>query len=155
MKKGVFVGSFDPITLGHYDIIQRASKLVEHLVVGIGCNHQKSYTFSAEKRKEFVTLCFSENNSITVTTYEGLTVDFCRDIQADCIIRGIRNTTDWEYEKSIAQTNFQLSGIETVFLFTAPQLAHISSSMVREIRLHGRDISPFVPDKIAEMITKI
>ena len=138
MKRALFPGSFDPITLGHYDIIKRALDLFDEIVVAIGVNGDKNYMFTVEQRKEFIEKAFADEPKVKVTTYQGLTVDFCKEIDAQFILRGLRNPADFEFEKAIAHTNRKLSQIETVFLLTAARTSFISSSIVRDvIRNHG------------------
>jgi pantetheine-phosphate adenylyltransferase len=148
MKRALFPGSFDPITLGHYDIIKRGVHLFDEVVVAIGINSEKNYMFSLEERKRFIIEAFKNEPRVKVTTYEGLTIDFCKKIKAQFILRGLRNPADFEFEKAIAHTNRKLSKIETVFLLTAASTSYISSSIVREvIRNHG-DYSVLVPESV-------
>ena len=155
MKKAGFPGSFDPITLGHYDIIQRGLSLFDHLVVAIGENSEKSYRFSLEQRLVFLQKAFGNEPRIEITTYSGLTVDFCKSIAAHFILRGLRNPADFEFEKAIAHTNRTLSKIETVFLLTASAKAFISASIVRDVLKHNGDISALVPQPVSELITSL
>ena len=155
MKKAVFPGSFDPITLGHYDIIQRGLSLFDHLVVTIGENSEKGYRFSIEQRLAFLQKAFGDEPRIEITTYSGLTVDFCKSIDAQFILRGLRNPADFEFEKAIAHTNRTLSKIETVFLLTASDKAFISSSIVRDVLKHNGDISALVPQPVSELIASL
>ena len=150
MKKAVFPGSFDPITLGHYDIINRALPLFDEIVIAIGINADKNYMFSLEKRIEFIKKTFQSSTKISVTTYQGLTVDYCKEIKADFILRGLRNPADFEFEKAIAITNRKLSGIETVFLLTSAETSFISSSIVRDIMRNNGDASILVPSSVLE-----
>mgnify|MGYP000179031761 CR=1 FL=1 len=152
MNKAIFPGSFDPITLGHYDIIQRGLQLFDHLVVAIGDNSDKSYRFSLAERLEFLQQTFKNEPRIEITTYSGLTVDYCKSIEAQFILRGLRNPADFEFEKAIAHTNRTLSKIETVFLLTASDKAFISSSIVRDVLKHQGDISALVPTAVSELI---
>ncbi len=145
MKRAVFPGSFDPITLGHLDIIQRSIRLFDEIIIGVGTNSEKKYMFPLDKRMDFIKNTFAQFKSISVTQYEGLTIEFCKKVQADFIIRGLRNPADFEFEKAIAQTNRKLSGIETVFLLTAAKTSFISSSIVREIISNQGDYTQFVP----------
>ena len=148
MKRALFPGSFDPITLGHYDIIKRALDLFDEIVVAIGVNGDKNYMFTVEQRKEFIEKAFADEPKVKVTTYQGLTVDFCKEIEAQFILRGLRNPADFEFEKAIAHTNRKLSQIETVFLLTAARTSFISSSIVRDvIRNHG-DYTVLVPESV-------
>jgi pantetheine-phosphate adenylyltransferase len=155
MKKAVFPGSFDPITLGHYDIIQRGLSLFDHLVVAIGENSEKGYRFSLEQRLAFLQKAFGDEPRIEITTYSGLTVDFCKSVEAQFILRGLRNPADFEFEKAIAHTNRTLSKIETVFLLTASDKAFISSSIVRDVLKHNGDISALVPQPVSELIASL
>jgi len=155
MKKAVFPGSFDPITLGHYDIIQRGLSLFDHLVVAIGENSEKGYRFSLEQRLAFLQKAFGDESRIEITTYSGLTVYFCKSIEAQFILRGLRNPADFEFEKAIAHTNRTLSKIETVFLLTASDKAFISSSIVRDVLKHNGDISALVPQPVSELIASL
>lgn len=145
MKKAVFPGSFDPITLGHYDIIKRSINLFDEVIVAIGINAEKKYMFSLEERMQFIKESFADEPKVKVVSYEGLTVDFCQKNNVDFILRGLRNPADFEFEKAIAHTNRDLAPIETVFLLTAANTSYISSSIVRDvIRNHG-DYTKLVP----------
>jgi pantetheine-phosphate adenylyltransferase len=133
MKRAVFPGSFDPITLGHCDIINRGMALFDEVIIAIGENSAKKYMFSIEERKGFIETTFKKNPKIKVMTYSGLTTDFCKEIKADFILRGLRNPADFEFEKAIAHTNLKVVEIETIFLLTSVETSFISSSIVREI----------------------
>jgi pantetheine-phosphate adenylyltransferase len=148
MRKAIFPGSFDPITLGHQDIINRALPLFDEIVIAIGINADKKYMFSLEDRKRFIEKTFQNEPKISVITYEGLTIDLCHKINANFILRGLRNPADFEFEKAIAHTNRRLSKIETVFLLTAAKTSYISSSIVRDvIRNHG-EYELLVPEAV-------
>jgi pantetheine-phosphate adenylyltransferase len=148
MRRAIFPGSFDPITLGHYDIILRGIHLFDELVIAIGINTEKKYMFPLEKRLQFISDAFKEEPNVKVMTYKGLTVDFCRKIGADYILRGLRNPADFEFEKAIAHTNRKLSEIETVFLLTSSGKSYISSSIVRDVIRNGGDYTGLVPGTV-------
>lgn len=148
MKRALFPGSFDPITNGHYDIIKRGVKLFDEVVVAIGINADKKYMFSIEERKAFIEDAFKNQPKVKVTTYEGLTVDYCKVINAKFILRGLRNPADFEFEKAIAHTNRKLSKIETVFLLTAAKTSYISSSIVRDVIRNNGDYTVLVPESV-------
>lgn len=145
MKRiGLFPGSFDPFTKGHEAVVKKALELFDEVIIGIGTNTSKSYLFSLEKRKEHIRSLFPDNEKVKIETYQKLTVDFCREIGAGYIIRGLRDSKDFEYEKSIAHMNHDISGIETVFFLTDQQYGAINSTIIREIFRNGGNISPFV-----------
>jgi len=152
MKKAVFPGSFDPITLGHEDVITRAIPLFDEIIIAIGINSNKKYMFSIEQRKKFIEECFQEYDNVKVIAYKGLTVDFCKTHAIDYIIRGLRNPADFEFEKAIAHTNRDLAPIETIFLLTAAKTSHMSSSIVREVLINGGDVSSLVPSSVPSKI---
>lgn len=148
MKKAVFPGSFDPVTLGHTDIIDRALPLFDEIILAIGVNADKKYMFSLEDRVKFLENTYKNEPKIKVKTYKGLTVDFCKAENAAFILRGLRNTVDMEFEKTIGQANFKMSGIETLFLISSSGKGFISSSVVRDIRKNGGDYSFMVPEDV-------
>src|SRR5210317_659477 len=148
MRKAIFPGSFDPITLGHLDIINSGLPLFDQIVIAIGINADKKYMFPLEKRVQFIEETFKNEPKIIVTTYSGLTTDYCEEIRADFILRGLRNPADFEFEKAIAQTNRKMSKIETVFLLTSADTSYISSSIVRDILFNKGDISLLVPPAV-------
>ncbi len=148
MRRAIFPGSFDPLTLGHYDIIQRGITLFDELVIAIGINAEKKYMFSVDERMGFIKESFKDEPKIKVLTYEGLTVDFCKKVDATFILRGLRNPADFEFEKAIAHTNRKLTEIETVFLLTSSGKSYISSSIVRDVIRNGGDYTGLVPDSV-------
>ena len=148
MKRAIFPGSFDPITLGHYDIIKRGITLFDEVIVAIGINADKKYMFSIEERKKFIEDTFASETKIKVMTYEGLTVDFCKKIDVKFILRGLRNPADFEFEKAIAHTNRDLAPIETVFLLTSANTSYISSSIVRDVIRNNGDYTKLVPKSV-------
>ncbi|MFL9839109.1 pantetheine-phosphate adenylyltransferase [Flavobacterium sp. ST-75] len=148
MKTAVFPGSFDPITLGHYDIIKRGVKLFDKVIVAIGVNAEKKYMFPLKERKRFIEEAFKDQPKVEVVTYEGLTIDLCHKVGAQFILRGLRNPADFEFEKAIAHTNRELSKIETVFLLTAAKTSYISSSIVRDVLRNGGDYTILVPESV-------
>ena len=148
MKRAIFPGSFDPITLGHYDIIKRGLPLFDEIIVAIGENSKKTYMFTVEQRKQFIVDAFRGEDRVKVMTYQGLTVDFCKEVEADFILRGLRNPADFEFEKAIAHTNRDLAPIETVFLLTSAGTSYISSSIVREVIQNNGDYTKLVPESV-------
>lgn len=148
MKRAVFPGSFDPITLGHVDIIRRALSLFDEIIIAIGVNTAKKYMWTQDERKAFIETTFAEFPNIKVKTFEGLTADFCKAEGAQYILRGLRNTTDFNYEQSIAQANDKVNGVDSVFLICSPEYSHISSSIVRDIARNGGNIGSLVPDGV-------
>lgn len=155
-KIALFPGSFDPITKGHKSIVERALPLFDKIVVAVGTNTAKNSVFPLEKRIEWIEKTFAQYDNVEVVTFNSLTVDFCREIGAKYILRGLRNSTDFQYERNIARINQELdSEIETIFLMTKPDDAAISSSLVREILSFGRDVSQFIPEEITISINDI
>lgn len=151
MKIAVFPGSFDPITLGHFDIVERAVPLFDKIIIAIGQNSQKKYMFSLEQRKAFIKETFSAFPNVEVDSFEGLTIDYCKSRGVNFILRGLRNPSDFEFEKAIAQTNRELTHdnqIETIFLLTSAGKAFISSSIVREIISYGGNYQLLVPTAV-------
>jgi pantetheine-phosphate adenylyltransferase len=145
----LFPGSFDPITLGHVDIIQRALPLFDEIRIAVGTNSAKKYLFSLDQRVAWIEETFKDEPKISVVTYVGLTVDFAREQQANFLLRGLRNPADFEFEKAIAQANREMvPDLETVFLLTSARYAYISSSIVREVYIHKGDFTGFVPDSV-------
>ncbi|NDV55809.1 pantetheine-phosphate adenylyltransferase [Parabacteroides sp. 52] len=146
MKRiALFPGTFDPFTIGHQSLVTRGLDLVDEIIIAIGINDKKQTYFSLEKRMEAIKNLYRTEPRVSVMPYDSLTVDFAKEQQARFILRGIRTVNDFEYEKSIADVNRVLAGIETFILFTEPEHTHISSSIVRELLRYGKDISMFVP----------
>jgi pantetheine-phosphate adenylyltransferase len=148
MKRAVFPGSFDPITLGHVDIINRALPLFDEIIIAIGINSDKKYMFTLKERLKFIKEIYANEPKIKVETYSGLTIDFCKKKKIDFILRGLRNPADFEFEKAIAQTNRKLASVETVFLLTSAETSFISSSIVRDVLRNGGDITGLVPKSV-------
>ena len=146
----VFPGSFDPITIGHLDIIERAVPLFDKIIVAIGTNSSKKYMFSEEQRKKFIEQSVEKFSNVEVDVYEGLTVDYCIEKNAQFILRGLRNPADFEFEKAIAHTNRAITkkDIETIFLLTSSGKAYISSSIVRDVMRNGGNYTILVPDAV-------
>lgn len=154
MRIGIYPGSFDPLTYGHLDIIERATKICDKLIVGILVNSAKKSLFTFDERLEVVRHCCSEiNSNIEVVSFGGLLVDFCRDNNISCIIRGLRAVSDFEYEITIASLNRRLApGIETIFLMGKDENLFVSSSLVKEVAIYSGDISTLVPPYVAAKI---
>lgn len=149
MKIAVFPGSFDPITTGHVAILKRAMPLFDRVVVAVGVNSQKKTLFSLEQRLDWLTKVFEQEAQIEIAHFEGLTAHFCNKINAKYLIRGLRNASDFDYEKTISQLNHIVGNdLETVFLISEPEYSHISSTIVREIIKGGGDASPFIPEAV-------
>ena len=148
MKKAVFPGSFDPITLGHCEIIEKACEIFDEVIVSVGNNSDKNYRFSLNQRLKFISDEFINNPKVYVEKYQGLTVDFCKNKNIKHIVRGLRNPADFEFEKKIALFNNSLENVETIFFLTSPKNAFISSSMVREIMDNGGNFKKFVPNSV-------
>ena len=150
MKIAVFPGSFDPITRGHESILRRALPLFDKVIVAIGVNADKSGYFSVEKRLEWLSQTFSDLPQVSIESYYGLTVDFCSKMNASYIIRGLRTSADFEFERSVAQVNLKLvPDIETVFMLALPEYVMFTSSIVREVHKHGGNIDQFIPEVIS------
>lgn len=153
--KLVFPGSFDPITAGHMELIERASRLAEQLYVVVEDNLQKTYLFTREQRLEMVRMAVAGYSNVYVDSFAGMTIDYCRKVGARVLLRGLRNSVDYLYEKDIATFNRELAQVETMFLFADNAYAHISSSAVRELLKYNADITGYVPDEICDIIYKI
>ncbi|WP_462318848.1 pantetheine-phosphate adenylyltransferase [Marinilabilia sp.] len=152
-KTAIFPGSFDPFTVGHENIVRRGLSLVDKIYIAIGYNSQKKDFFPLEQRIKWIKQVFDDEPRIEVVTFQGLTVDFAKELKCNFILRGIRTSADFEYERAIAQVNKSMSGIDTVFLLTSPEHTPVNSSIVRDILKHGGDASKFIPDKIDINIT--
>jgi pantetheine-phosphate adenylyltransferase len=150
MKIAVFPGSFDPITVGHVDIVRRCIPLFDKIIIAVGVNSQKKYLFPLEKRMEWMHKVFENESKIEVSSYQGLTINYCKEVSANYILRGIRSAADFEYEKTIAHLNHTMNiDIETILILSPPEYSSISSTIVREIILGKGDVSKFVPQEIA------
>ncbi|MBT0607324.1 pantetheine-phosphate adenylyltransferase [Aequorivita echinoideorum] len=148
MKRAVFPGTFDPITMGHVDIIERALPLFDELIIAIGVNADKKTMFTLEQRIKFIQNTFRNENRIKVKSYTGLTANFCILEKAQFIIRGLRNTTDLNYEQPIAQTNYKMASVETLFLICSPEVSNISSTIVRDIMRNDGNYISLVPSSV-------
>lgn len=145
MTKAIFPGTFDPFTIGHYSVVKRALTFIDEIVIGIGINENKNTYFPIEKREEMIKELYRNEPRIKVRSYNCLTIDFAKEVDANLIIRGIRTVKDFEYEETIADINRKLTGIETILLFTEPELTCVSSTTVRELLRYGKDVSMFLP----------
>tara|TARA_B100000683_G_scaffold74436_2_gene73204 strand:+ start:430 stop:897 length:468 start_codon:yes stop_codon:yes gene_type:complete len=153
MKIALFPGSFDPITLGHTDIINRMLPLFDKVIIGLGENSKKKYLFSTEQRKSWIEEIYKDEPKVEVQVYSKLTIFFCQEVGAQFMIRGLRNASDFDYEKNIAQLNSAMAkDIESVFIISKPSLSHISSTIVKEIISFGGDASSFVPKEVLNSI---
>jgi pantetheine-phosphate adenylyltransferase len=153
MRRAVFPGSFDPITLGHENIIRRAIPMFDEIVIAIGVNGSKKTMFTLDQRIQMLERVFSNAPSVKVETFSGLTVRFCEKVKADWMLRGVRNGGDFEYERTIAQMTKKLNpSLETIILFTDPEFAPISSTVVRDILANGGDVSNFVPKAVLDFV---
>lgn len=149
MKIAVFPGSFDPITIGHVDLVRRALPLFDQIIVAVGVNSTKKYLFPLEQRMEWLLQVFAQDQKVSVDSFQNLTAHYCQRIGARYLLRGLRNASDFDYEKTISQLNHIVgNGIETVFLISQPEYSHISSTIVREIIVGGADATPFIPAEI-------
>lgn len=148
-KIAVFPGSFDPITVGHVNLVKRALPFFDEIIVAVGINSQKKYLFSLEKRLEWLEACFASEPKVKVSSFEGLTAHFCQKASAKYLLRGLRNASDFDYEKTISQLNQIVGdGLETIFLISQPAYSHISSTIVREIIKGEGDATPFLPEEV-------
>lgn len=145
MKTAIFPGAFDPFTIGHYDVVRRALQLFDKIIIGIGTNATKQPVFSVEERLKQIEETFRNDPRVEVQVYDSLTVDFAKQTGAQFILRGVRCIADFEYERNMAEANKEIGGIETILLYTSPEYAHISSTLVRDLYSYGKDISSFLP----------
>lgn len=148
MRRAVFPGTFDPITLGHLDIINRALPLFDEIIIAIGVNADKKTMFTLEERLKFIEDIFKNEEKVSVESYSGLTAKYCIEKDAQFIVRGLRNTTDLNYEQPIAQTNYQMTNVETIFLICSPEVSNISSTIVRDVMRNNGDYSKLVPTSV-------
>ena len=146
VKRAIVPGTFDPFTIGHYSVVRRALTFMDEIIIGIGINESKRTWFPTEKRVEMIQKLYADEPRIKVEAYDGLTVDFAQSRGAQFIIRGIRTVRDFEYEETIADINRKLAGVETILLFTEPELTSVSSTIVRELLQFGKDVSDFLPE---------
>ena len=146
MRRAIFPGTFDPFTIGLYSVVKRALTFMDEVIIGIGINDNKKTWFPMDKRLEMIRGLFADEPRIRVEAYDCLTVDFAKEQNAGFIVRGIRTVHDFEYEETIADINRKLAGIETILLFTEPELTSISSTIVRELLQFGKDVTPFLPE---------
>lgn len=146
MRKAIFPGTFDPFTIGHFSVVKRTLSFMDEIVIGIGINENKNTYFPVERRLEMIQTLYRDEPRINVMAYDCLTIDFAQGVEAEFIIRGIRTVKDFEYEETIADINRKLAGIETILLFTEPELSCISSTIVRELLTYNKDISQFLPE---------
>ncbi len=148
MRRAIFPGTFDPFTIGHYSIVQRGLAFFDEIVIGIGHNQSKQTLFTVEKRLDLVQQAFQNEPRVKIASYNSLTVDFALSVKADYILRGLRSVGDFEYERTVADANRKLTGIETVILFTESEYSYISSTVVRDLYSFGKDISTFLPPNV-------
>ena len=153
-RSAVCPGSFDPITNGHLDIIERASSLYDDVVVAVMINHSKKSLFSVEERIELIQDVCKKFPNVRVDSWHGLLVDFCKKNEIPAIVKGLRAVSDFEYELQMSQMNHQLAGVETVFISTSPQYSYLSSSLVKEIATYGGDVSAYVPSSVLTQLLK-
>jgi pantetheine-phosphate adenylyltransferase len=154
MKTALFPGTFDPFTLGHASVVRRGLALFDRIVIAIGINDAKQTFFSMEERLEQVRACYTEEPRVEVCSYDGMTVECAREYDAIAILRGVRSLTDFEYERLLSDINIKISGIDTVCVFTEPELASFQSNVVRDLLKHQQDVRAFVPEAMAELLKK-
>lgn len=154
MKTALFPGTFDPFTLGHASVVRRGLALFDHIIIAIGINDAKQTYYSTEKRLEQIQACYAGDSRVEVVAYKGMTVECAREHQAIAILRGVRSLTDFEYERLLSDVNLKISGIDTVCVFTEPELASIQSNVVRDLLKHNQDVRAFVPEAMSELLQK-
>lgn len=154
MKTALFPGTFDPFTLGHASVVRRGLVLFDRIVIAIGVNDAKQTLFTMEERLSQIRACYQGEPRVEVTTYEGMTVECARAFDAVAILRGVRSLTDFEYERLLSDVNLKISGIDTVCVFTEPELASIQSNVVRDLLKHNQDVRAFVPEAMAGLLKK-
>ncbi|TRX71045.1 pantetheine-phosphate adenylyltransferase [Carboxylicivirga sp. M1479] len=154
MNTAIFPGSFDPFTVGHEDVVRRGLSLFDKIIIAVGFNSNKRDFFPLEDRMQWIRDVFVDDDRVSVEKYEGLTVEFAKEVECTHILRGIRTAADFEYERAIAQVNKAMSGIDSVFLLTTPEHTPVNSSIVRDIVKHGGDAGQFLPDAIKINIQK-
>ncbi|MEK0440048.1 MAG: hypothetical protein RLZZ504_964 [Bacteroidota bacterium] len=148
-KIAVFPGTFDPVTIGHVDIVNRASELFDEIIIAIGVNTKKTTLFDLQVRKQWIQTAFANNPKVRIESYEGLTVDFCKKMGAKFLLRGLRNGTDFDYESHIAQLNKALwNDIETVFIMCDPAMSYVSSTLIRDLIIHKADYARYLPEGV-------
>ena len=148
MKRAIFPGTFDPFTIGHFSIVQRGLSFFDEIIIGIGLNQTKKTLFTVEKRLDMIQQAFKNEPRIRCASYNSLTVDFALSVEADFVLRGLRSVGDFEYERTIADANRNLTGVETVILFTESRYSYISSTVARDLISYGKDISLFLPPNV-------
>ncbi|MDR2147438.1 MAG: pantetheine-phosphate adenylyltransferase [Tannerella sp.] len=146
MKRAIFTGTFDPFTIGHYALLKRAFAIADEIIIAIGVNIEKDTMFTLEERVEAISAIYQDDSRVKVVTYNNLTADFAREVNADYILRGVRNLADFEYEKNMADINRKLTGIETIVLFSEPEYEYVSSNLVRELKKFNKDITNLIPN---------
>ena len=151
-RRAIFPGSFDPFTVGHESIVRRGLDIFDQIIIAVGVNAEKKCLFPAQRRIELIQEVFRDIPQVSVESYDGLTVDFARERQCSHILRGLRTSADFEFERAIAQVNKQMAAIDTVFLLTTPEHTPVNSTIVRDILRHGGDASLFLPERIRHLV---
>jgi len=154
MKAALFPGTFDPFTLGHYSLVKRGLGFFDKIIIAVGSNIDKKNMFSSETRINQINACFENEPRVEVCSYDGMTANFARELGIKYIIRGIRNTGDFEYERLLADVNKKIADIETVCMFSEPEFSYVQSNVVRDLLKHNQDVSNFVPEAILKLLKK-